>query len=108
MSLSIGVMTIQYQNYPGDVAYRFMEALAENPNTGLDPNQVHADLWDGGGGWGNSYYEFEKEALLRRAAAYATQRQLNSAERKELLDYVKSMPYREACGSEFIMLHLAF
>ncbi len=107
MSLSIGVVNINYLEPPGPPVYRFMWALLENPAVGLgDDRSDEVDgYWDGGSGE-NAFCEFDREGLAARANGWATGQGLSAAERASLLDWVDALPYRVDTGA--IMLHLSF
>ena len=108
MSLSIGVVTIEYLDYPGDLVDSFMRSLMENPSVGLDDmDAVDDDFWDGHGGFGNAFYEFEKGGLINRANGWATERNLSSNDRDALIRRIENLPYDPRYGSQTIMLHLS-
>ena len=108
MSLSIGVVNIKYLDYPGERMYAFMRDLTENPEVGLesivDPENA---FWDGYGGFGNAFYEFEKGGLINRANGWASQRKLSYVDRVALIRDIEKLPFRKAYGTETIMLHLS-
>ena len=108
MSLSIGVVTIEYLDYPGDLVDSFMRSLMENPNAGLDGmDSDENDFWDGDGGFGNAFYEFEKGGLINRANGWATEQNLSYTDRVGLLRDIENLPYDPRYGSQTIMLHLS-
>lgn len=108
MSLSIGVVNIEYLHYPGALLYKFMFSLAENPNVGLEGVvSAEDDYWDGYGGFGNSFYEFQKGGLINRANGWATEENLSDSDRSDLIQGIEQLPFREAYGMEIIMLHLS-
>lgn len=106
MSLSVGIVSIEYQDYPGDLPCQFLEALTEDPNPGLDPDKVHTDYWYGGGNENSVFYEFTKAALLRRVRGYAAVNNLTLTDRRALYDYVNNLPFRRQSEVELITLHL--
>lgn len=108
MSLSIGVVNIEYLNYPGELVYKFMFSLAEDPNVGLaGVGTAENDYWDGYGGFGNSFYEFQKGGLINRANGWANEQNLSDADRSYLIQGIEELPFREVFGMEIIMLHLS-
>ena len=107
MSLSIGVVNIQYLQQPVQPMYGFMQALMENPEVGLgeDPDAEVDGFWDGGGNGGNSFYEFDHEGLAHRAEGWASEQNLSDAERENLLNWIENLPYRN--DTDTIILHLS-
>ena len=102
MSLSIGVVNIEYLPQPPQPMYRFMQDLMADPDTGseLDPFDYEPSWGDG---WeGNAFYEFERDVLLRRADSWAMQNSLDASDRAVLLKWIDGLPYR----GDTIMLHL--
>lgn len=108
MSLSIGVVNIQYLQQPAQPMYGFMWALMENPEVGLgdDPDAEVDEFWDGGGSGENAFYEFDHEGLVHRAEGWATEQNLDDNGRETLLNWVENLPYRSE--TDTIMLHLSF
>ena len=108
MSLSIGVVTIEYLDYQGDLVDSFMRSLMENPSVGLDDmDSIENGFWDGYGGFGNAFYEFEKGGLINRANGWATERNLSFTARTALIRRIENLPYDPRYGSQTIMLHLS-
>lgn len=63
MSLSIGVVNIEYLPQPPEPIYGFMKALMLDPLCGVGDDD---DLW--GGSWSsNALYEFNRISLRKRA-----------------------------------------
>ena len=102
MSLSIGVVNIEYLPQPPEPMYGFMKALMLDPNIGTDMD-LWADVqpWDVGDGE-NEFYEIERDELLRRADGWAVKKSIDAADRARLLQWVDDLPWR----GEIIMLHL--
>lgn len=102
MSLSIGVVNIEYLPQPPEPMYGFMKALMLDPNIGTDMD-LWADVqpWDVGDGE-NEFYEIERDELLRRADGWAVKKSIDAADRARLLQWVDDLPWRD----DFIMLHL--
>ena len=102
MSLSIGIVNIEYLPQPCQPMYRFMQDLMVDPNVGTDMDLFHKTTpWEAGDGE-NVFYEFERDELLRRADGWAAKQQIDAADRSTLLQWVDDLPYR----GDFIMLHL--
>jgi hypothetical protein len=102
MSLSIGVVNIEYLPQPPQPMYGFMQDLMADPGVGTD-----MDLFDDTSPWevgdeGNVFYEFEQDELLRRADGWAAKQRLDAADRATLLQWVDNLPWR----GDFITLHL--
>ena len=107
MSLSIGVVNINYLQQPGQPVYRFMWALMEDPEVGLGDDRDDEDMyWDGGGDGENAFYQFDREGLIDRANGWATAENISDAERDTLVSWIENLLYREGSGT--IMLHLSF
>ena len=108
MGLSIGVVNITYMDEPGQPMYRFMQDLMGDPDVGLD---THADSDDSpdkdgywGDGWGtDSFYEFNKAGLFKRAEGWAKTEAIGNRDTMALLNWVENLPYR----GDNIMLHLS-
>jgi hypothetical protein len=108
MGLAIGVVNITYLDQPPQPMYRFMQDLMENPDVGLDADDNDSvspeDESHWGDGWGtDSFYEFFREGLLRRAGGWARQQDINPDAMTTLLNWVENLPYRD----DVIMLHLS-
>lgn len=102
MSLSIGVVNIEYLPEPPQPMYKFMQDLMADPDVGTD-----MDLFEGGSPWEagdgeNIFYEIERDELLRRADGWAAKYRIDAADRATLLQWVDDLPYRGG----FITLHL--
>lgn len=106
MSLSIGVVNINYLEQPGPPVYGFMQALMENPEVGLGDDRDDAvdGYWDGGSGE-NAFCEFSREGLANRANGWATEQGLRPAAGEVLLNWLERLPYRD---DNTVMLHLSF
>ena len=108
MSLSIGVVNIEYLECPSDLVYNFLFSVAEDPNVGLEGVDADEnDYWDGHGGFGNSFYEFQKGGLINRANGWATEEELSYAERTALIQGIEKLPFKKSFGTETIMLRLS-
>lgn len=102
MSLSIGVVNIEYLPQPAEPVYGFMQDLMADPNTGADMDLFDDDsLWETGGE-GNAFYELEYDQMMRRADGWAARQGIDAAARARLLQWVDDLPWRGDC----IMLHL--
>ena len=102
MSLSIGVVNIEYLPRPPRLMYKFMLDLMADPAVGTD-----LDLFDDTSPWevgdaGNIFYEFERDELLRRADGWAVKQRIDAADRATLLQWVEDLPWR----GDSITLHL--
>ena len=97
MGLSVGVVSIDYLDEPQPPVSDFLKELAMNPNVGIDAD----DYW--GGGWAdNSFLEFQRSGLMKRARGWCTGRDLNDNERAAVVAWVSSLPWRDG----YVMLHL--
>ena len=102
MSLSIGVVNIEYLPQPPQPMYRFMQDLMADPDVGTDMDMFDDEPpWEAGDGE-NIFYEFERGELLRRADGWAMQNNLDASDRAVLLKWIDGLPYR----GDTIMLHL--
>ncbi len=103
MGLDIGVVKIEYLERPDQPMYGFMQDLMAEPDIGIDMDDFDDDFptWDATGE-GNAFYEFERDALLRRADGWAVKKRIDAADRARLLQWVDDLPWR----GEIIMLHL--
>ena len=102
MSLSVGVVDINYLEQPNQPVYGFLQTLMENPDVGIGGDVDDEGYW--GDGWdGNAFYEFYRDGLIDRADGWATEKALSSAERATLLNWIENLPYR----GDSIMLHLS-
>ena len=102
MSLSIGVVNINYLPQPPQPMYRFMQDLMADPGVGTDMDLFASDSpWEAGDGE-NIFYEFERDQLLRRADGWAVKQRIDAADRAVLLQWVDDLPWR----GDFITLHL--
>ena len=55
---------------------RFLRDLMIDPNVGMGDNgddENEDEYWDGGGGYGNAYYEYSRGGLVKRANGWATE-----------------------------------
>ena len=97
MGLSVGVVSIDYLDEPQPPVSDFLKELAMNPNLGME----EGDSW--GGGWAeNSFLEFQKSPLLKRARRWCTERGISGSERTSLTTWVSSLPWQDG----YVMLHL--
>lgn len=114
MSLSIGVVSVQYLDEPAQPVLGFVEDLRLRPSTGIeeyyqdlddrdeeDPlgdDESEDEFWEDGG-----FCEFRRIGLMRRAMGWAINKNLSISERGLLLDWIANLPWND----DFIMLHLA-
>ena len=103
MSVSVGVMEIRYLQVPGFPVERFLRNLILHSEAGLDEDDD--EYWDGGGGFGNAYYEFTRDGLVKRVGSWVTAQDLDYADRGALLNWIENLPYRG--DTDTIMLHLS-
>ena len=102
MSLSIGVVNIEYLPQPAEPMYGFMKDLMAEPDTGTDMDLFDEDpLWETGSE-GNAFYEMERDQMMRRADGWAVKQGIDAADRATLLQWVDDLPWR----GDFLMLHL--
>ena len=74
MGLSVGVVSIDYLDEPQPPVSDFLKELAMNPNVGIDAD----DYW--GGGWAdNSFLEFQRPALTRRACNWCADKSIDAS-----------------------------
>ena len=99
MGLSVGVVSIDYLDEPQPPVSDFLKELAMNPNVGIDAD----DYW--GGGWAdNSFLEFQRPALTRRACNWCADKSIDASGRTVLLEWFSSLPWRNG----YVMLHLNY
>ena len=94
MGLSVGVVSIDYLDEPQPPVSDFLKDLAMNPGLGME---------DWGGGWEeNTFLEFQKTALTKRARKWCTDKGVGASGRTALLTWLSSLPWRDG----YVMLHL--
>ena len=109
MGLDVGVVSIDYLDVPGFPVERFLRDLMIDPKAGMgDGGEDESDdkYWDGGGRYGNAYYEYSRGGLVKRANGWATEGDIGATERATLLNWIENLPHQE--GGDTIMLHLSF
>ncbi len=92
MALDIGVVTIRYLERPVGPVREFLFELA-----GGDLDEGWSGGWDG-----NVFLEMIREDLERKARDYASGQGLSQDDAKELLGWVRGLPWER----DDIMLHL--
>ena len=97
MSLSVGVVSINYLDEPQPPVSDFLKDLAMDPDLGME-----GDHW--GGGWGgNTFLEIEQDALTERAESWCDEKGIGARMLAELSAWISSLPDRDG----YVMLHLA-
>ena len=98
MSLSVGVVSINYLDVPQPPVSDFLKDLAMNPSLGTQDG----NYW--GGGWSeNTFLEFELEALVEGAEIWCDDRDIDGSRRTTLVAWVSNLPSNHG----YVMLHLA-
>ena len=95
MSLSIGVVRIEYPGYPGQAANGFARHLA---------TEWDIDTWrvmDGG----HVFLEIYRDHMINRATRYIASENLGTPEADEILGWVGDLPWDRYTT---VMLHLSF
>ena len=97
MSLSVGVVRINYLEVPQPPVSDFLKDLTMNPNLGAEDG----NYW--GGGWSeNTFLEFELEALVEGAKIWCDDKDVEDSGRTALVAWVFDLPSNEG----YVMLHL--
>ena len=94
MGLDVGVATIRYLSRPRGAAYRFAWHLMENF---CEANWEFGECTD-------MLAQYEEETLERLAERFAESEGLQPDERKEVIGWVQSLPWKEGR----LYLHLTF
>ena len=108
MSVSVGVVEFRYLDVPDFPVERFLRDLMIDPNAGMGENgddENEDEYWDGGGGYGNAYYELSRGGLVKRANGWAAEEDVGATERATLLNWIENLPYQKSADT--IMLHLS-
>lgn len=101
MSLSIGVVNIEYLPQPAEPVYGFMRDLLLYPSTGVGDDPYDDVLW--GGSWANNgVYEFTRAGLRKRANNWANRHNMDASEKAKLRRWIRNLPWQD----EYITLHL--
>ena len=97
MSLSVGVVSINYLKVPQPPVADFLKDLAMNPSIGSEDG----NYW--GGGWSeNTFLEFELEALVEGTEIWCDDKDVDDGGRTALVTWVSSLP----SNNGYVMLHL--
>lgn len=97
MSLSIGVVSINYLAVPQPPVSDFLKELAMNPSIGSEDG----NYW--GGGWSeNTFLEFELDALVEGAEVWCDDKDVDDSGRTALVTWVSNLPSNDG----YVMLHL--
>lgn len=94
MGLSVGVVSIDYLDEPRPPVSDFLKDLSLNPHLAMDE-------W--GGGWeDNSFLEFQRAELSKRARNWCTEAGIDEIGRKAVRAWIRALPWRDG----YVMLHL--
>ncbi len=96
MGLSVGIVSIEYLDRPPEPIYGFLGDVAAT--AGWDD-----DSW-GGGFMENAFVEHDHRGLLRKARAYAKEKELPLTDKRSLYRWLRQLPWR----GDYIMLHLSW
>ena len=97
MSLSVGVVSIEYLEQPAPPVRDFLVDLSPDPYTGLNDDDEGA-FWAEGG-----LFECESDGLMLRAVNWCDANQIQSGGRAALISWVAALPMRNG----YVMLHIS-
>ena len=98
MSLSVGIVNIDYLEQPSKPISDFLADLAMSLDTDLNDDET----W--GGGWAeNTLVEITQDSLEARARNWCNERHIESSGQAALLAWVADLPWQGG----YVMLHIA-
>jgi len=90
----VGVVSIDYLDDPKPPVSDFLMHLLLNPHLRIDDE---SDDWSN-----NSFLEFKKSSLRKRARIWSSEKAIEPKEQKYLMRWLSRLPWKD----DYVMLHL--